>query len=181
MDNIRLLRLENSNKELFSNTLKEELFKIFNVSDIKDLPENYNNSTPWSLLKMIDENLLDSYQLIYIDNQFWVGSGGIVREFNNEKVYQAGFRAFSNTRSISTGIGSRSYSHEYNTKYQIERAKILGCSSVILSFNEHNKRLFEITDKFHLKKIFGKDIFTASQEPIIFNGVPQWLLTMSLK
>jgi hypothetical protein len=180
MDNIRLVNFKDD-RESFYHVLRLELLKVFNVADVQSLPENYGISKEWSLLRMIIDNQLDSYQLIYENNKFWSGSGGILRDFDGSRIYQAGFRAFADAKSLYAGIGCKSYSHEYNTKLQIERAKELGCESLVLSFNIENERLFEITYKYHLKKVFGKDIFVASQEPVMFNGVPQWLLTMSLK
>lgn len=180
MDNIRLLNFKD-NVDSFYHILRLELLKVFNVTDVQSLPENYGIAKEWSLLRMIIDNKLDSYQMIYVNDEFWSGSGGIIRDYNNALVYQAGFRAFADAKSLYAGIGCKSYSHEYNTKLQIERAKELGCESLVLSFNTENERLFEITHKYHLKKVFGKDVFIASQEPAMFNGVPQWLLTMYLK
>ena len=181
MDNIRLLTLTDENRDLFVKTLEIELIKAFGVNSVADLPENYSDRERWSLIRMIREKRIDSYQLIYVNDQFWSGSGGLVRQFNGPLVYQGGFRAFADAKSINVGIGCKSYSHEYNTKFQIERAKELGCVSLVLSFNDSNKRLFEVTQRYHLKKVFGKNAFIATDTPVLFNGVEQWLLTMSLK
>jgi len=176
---IELVILDKKNKDDFILLLEKELCLIFKTS-VEDLPDNYGRKYSWSLLSLIESDEIDSYQLLYVDGKFWVGSGGMVREYNQEKIYQACFRAFSKTRGINTGIGSRSYAHEFNTSIQIERARELGCSFVILSFNENNKKLFDITKNFHLRRVFG-DVFIPSECPVLFNGVNQWLLMMSLK
>jgi len=180
MNDVRLLTLSKENKDSFLSILEKELCDTFEV-DLEYLPENYGRKHDWSLINSILNDKLDSYQLIYVDDKIWAGSGGMIRDYHDCMIYQAGFRMFSKTRTVHTGLGSKSYIHQYNTKYQIERAKILGCSSVILSFNEYNKQLFDITTKYHLPKIFGKDAFTPTDEPVIFNGTKQWLLTMLLK
>lgn len=174
--NIETIRLSDSNHFEFLNILEKELNEVFD----KEILENYGRKYPWSLLSLIENNLVDSYQLIYVDKKFWGGSGGRIINWNNKKVYQAGFRGFAKTRLIQTGLGASSLMHEYNTKHQIERAIINKCSSVILSFNDHNKKLFEITYKYHLPKIFGKKAFVPLAEKTPFNGVEQWILMMSL-
>jgi hypothetical protein len=181
MAEIKLLTLGDDNREFFYGVLKTELFNIFDVTSIEDLPENYGESEKWSLLNMITNDEIDSYQLIYVDGQFWSGSGGMIREVNNGRVYQGGCRAFSKTRSVNPGIGSKSYTHEYNTLYQLNRAKELQCDSFVLTFNIYNKKLFDITRKFHLAKVFGKDKFIASDDVVVFNGVEQWILAMLLR
>lgn len=178
--NIRLANLENFSKKEFLQLLEKELINCFNTA-INNLPENYGLQKPWSLLNLIDSNLIDSYQLIYVNDRFWAGSGGIVRECLGESIYQGGFRGFATSKKISNGIGSYSLTHEYNTKQQIERAKYLNCTKFILSFNDHNEKLYKIHRDYHLPKIFGKNVFEDSIEQVKFNGVNQWLLTMSLK
>lgn len=177
MDNISLLNLEDTDKIKFLSILTNELNLKFN----NNIDVNYSNELPWSLLNLIQEDKIDCYQLIYVNNCLWSGSGGMIRFFNNKKVYQAGFRGFSNATLYNKSIGIKSYTHEFNTKYQIDRAKKTGCQEIILSFNLHNEKLFKITRDYHLPKVFGKDVWKASNEPIIFNEVPQWLLTMSLE
>lgn len=177
MDNISLLNLEDTDKIKFLSILTNELNLKFN----NNIDENYSNKLPWSLLNLIQEDKIDCYQLIYVNNFLWAGSGGMIRFFNNKKVYQAGFRGFSNAGLYNKSIGIKSYSHEYNTKYQINRAKKAECQEIILSFNLHNERLFKVARDYHLPKVFGRDVWKANNEPIIFNEVPQWLLTMSLE
>ena len=179
MDSIKLLNLENTNKDDFLSILTNELLAKFKCTDIDDLPENYGYAKEWSLLSLIRDNKIDSYQLIFVNGNFWVGSGGMIRTYDDKKIYQSGFRAFSN--ATVNGLGSKSHSHEYNTKYQIERAKKAQCHEVILSFNLYNEKLFRITRDYHLPKIFDKNAWQASNEPNKFNGVSQWLLTMSLQ
>lgn len=174
--NIETIRLTKDNRFDFLNILEKELNEVFK----EEIPENYGRKYPWSLISLIENNLIDSYQLIYVDKKFWGGSGGRIINWDNKKVYQAGCRGFAKTRSIQIGLGASSLMHVYNTTHQIERAKINRCSSVILSFNDHNKKLFEITYKYHLPKIFGKNTFIALPEKTMLNGVEQWILIMSL-
>jgi hypothetical protein len=175
MDKIFLLNLEKTSKTTFLSILKDELNLKFN----NNIDDNYSDTKPWSLLNLIHDDKIDCYQLIYVNNIFWSGSGGMIRMYNDKQIYQAGLRAFSNAHV--KGLGIKSYSHEYSTKYQIERAKKAKCHEVVLSFNLHNERLFKITRDYHLPKIFGKEVWKAGNEPVIFNGVEQWLLTMSLE
>lgn len=176
---IKLISTVETPIEFFMPIIEDELAKIFRC-DINNLPENYGRKTNWSLLNLIELNQLDMYQLIYVDDKFWVGSGGIIRNFQDESIYQGGFRGFSSTRSASSGMGSYSYVHKFNTTQQIERAKYYGCKKFILSFNTHNERLYKITRDYHLPKVFGKNAFVDSHDQIEFNGVNQWLLTMYL-
>lgn len=140
--------------------------------------ENYGRQHPWSLLNLIEKNQIDSYVLLYYCGEFWGGCGGIIRYFGTKKVYQTGFRTFTNTRNINDGLGSKSLLHEHIIKYHIIRAKKLDCTSIVLSFNTYNERLFKITRDYHLKKVFGA--WQSSPELVEFNGVQQWLLTMFL-
>ena len=146
----------------------------------EDIPENYGTEHPWSLLSLIRDDAIDTYQLIYVNDKFWTATGGMIREFGGNKVYQAVFRGFSNAENRHKGLGVVSYTHLYSTKYQIERAKELGCHSVIISFNDYNYKLFDITQKYMLPKTLPEHKFIASDEPIMFNGVEQWLLTLRL-
>lgn len=176
MDKITLVNLENTEKNNFLSILKYELEKKFKPNN--DI--NYGEDVSWGLISLIKTSSIDSYQLIYVNDKIWVGSGGIIRQFKGKKIYQAGFRAFSLAGNYRTSIGSKSYSHEYNTVYQIKRAKKLGCEELILSFNEYNEKLYKITRDYHLPKIFGSNAFKDSVNMENFNEVPQWLLTMSL-
>lgn len=186
MDNVKMISLADIDKSEFINLLRQELYKKFNATADDMLPENYSNTTDWSLIKMIENSTLDTYQLLFVDNEFWGSSGGMIREFNGEKIYQAGFRAVSKSHDITyKGLGTKPYMNAFCTRYQIDRAKETGCRKVILSFNEHNTKLFELVHKFHNTRPFMgvkelmKD-FKPSETPVLFNGVPQWLLTMEL-
>ena len=177
MDRIFLLNLEKIDKTKFLSILKDEIELTFKGK----VEENYTDKREWSLIPLIEKNKIDSYQLIYINDQFWSGSGGMIREWRDKKIYQAGFRGFSNMSSFKRGLGSQSYTHKYNTTYQVKRAKESGCDEIILSFNLHNEKLFRVTRDYHLPKVFGKDVWQDGIEPVEFNGVLQWLLMMSLK
>lgn len=187
-DKIEVITLESLNKTYFLKKLRYELYSKFEVQQDEDLPENFSNSKEWSLLKMIEEHFLDTYQLVYVNDKFWGSSGGIVRHLaNNQKVYQAGFRTLSRSHENGyRGLGTKPYISALCVKFQIERAKNLNCDKVILSFNEHNKRLFNLVSRYHHKRSFlGVDQlmkdFIPSSEPVLFNGVFQWLLEMNLK
>jgi hypothetical protein len=180
MDKITLINLENTDRQVFLEILKRELKSVLG----DDLPENYGDSVNWGLIKLVEDNMIDSYQLIYVDDIFWAGSGGMIRYVDGQMIYQAGFRGFSNSntdmRLFKSHIGCKSYVHKYNTKYQLERARMIGCHKMIMSFNEYNSRLFRITKDYHLPKVFRKEAFQVSEKMINFNGVPQWLITFEL-
>lgn len=168
--------------------LRPELYDKFKVEKDEDLPENYSNTKSWSLLKMIEEDVMDIYQLIYIDDKFWASCGGIIRHPpGGEKIYQGAFRAFSRSHdNIFKGFGTKPYIVGVCLPIQIERARRLGCEKFVLSFNVSNERLFKIVTKYFTKKTFlgVNEIlkkFTATREPVIFNGVEQWLLEMNLR
>lgn len=181
MDKITLINLENTDRQVFLETLKRELKSVLG----DDLPENYGDKVDWGLIKLVEDNVIDSYQLIYVDDIFWGGSGGIIRHIDNQMIYQAGFRGFSNSntdmRLFKSHIGCKSYVHKYNTKYQLERARSLNCHKMLLSFNEYNSRLFRITRDYHLPKVFKDREFHVSEKMVDFNNVPQWLITFELQ
>lgn len=181
MDNIFLLNMEKVYKNSFIEIVREKLEMKFG----NDIEINYSDQVDWGLLRMLQDNKLDSYQLIYVNYKFWSGSGGIIREFNGKKIYQAGFRGFyistHNSEPLNRGLGHRSLTHEYNTRYQILRAKKNRCQEIIMSFNEHNEKLFKITRDYHLPKVFGSGVWKTNNELQLFNGVPQWLISMTLK
>jgi hypothetical protein len=176
MDKVEMLALTKENKSEFVEKLKQALTEKFG----DELPENYSTLHPWSLLNLINNDMVDTYQLLYVNNKFWTATGGIIREFDGNKVYQAVFRGFSVADNRHKGLGVKSYTHMYNTSYQIQRAKELNCHSVIISFNDYNYKLFEINQRYLLPRAFPNHTFVASNEPILFNGVKQWLLTMKL-
>lgn len=181
MDKITLINLENTDRQVFLETLKRELKSVLG----EDLPENYGDKVDWGLIKLVEDNLIDSYQLIYVDDIFWAGSGGIIRYIDDQMIYQAGLRTFSNNNfdavKLKPHVGSKSYLHKYNTKYQLERARLLKCHRMVLSFNEYNTRLYKVIRDYHLPKVFKDECFKSSEEMINFNGVPQWLLTLELQ
>lgn len=174
-ENINIVTLSEDNKSDFLVLLKTAL-----ESKFETIPENYGYEKPWSLMSLITSNEIDTYQLLYVNDKIWAGSGGIVRYLDDEKVYQAGFRGFSNTTKHHPGLRPKFYIHKYNTLIQIERAKLNGCSKVILSFNEHNYQLFKLTDSVILPQSGLKDLFKPSSTTVLLNGVPQWLLTYNI-
>jgi hypothetical protein len=186
-DKVELITLAVENKDFFLASLTRELLAKFEVNSVEELPENFSRSKPWSLLNLIDEEKLDIYQLVYINDIFWGSSGGIIRQTTTaETIYQAGFRTFTKTHAVHKGFGTKPYISALCVRNQIERAKNLGCSRVILSFNESNKRLFDLVTSYHHKRTFlGVDEimrdFVPSTEAVLFNGVYQWLLEMNLK
>lgn len=174
-----MITLTNEGKEDFIVKLKIALCNKFKCN-IDDLPENYGYNKPWSLLSLIENDELDTYQLLYVNDKFWTATGGIVREFNGEKVYQAVFRGFSYAEPRHKGLGVKSYTHMHNTKYQLSRAKKLGCKKLIISFNDYNKQLFDLNQRYLIPRAFPEHKFVASSEPVLFNGVEQWLLILNI-
>lgn len=173
---IEILSLNDCDKDFFLDKLKSALYAKF--SD--NLPENYGEDKPWSLMSLIKQDKIDTYQLLYFNDTIWTGSGGIVREFNNKKVYQAMFRGFSCAAQINHGLGMRTPTFEHCLNIQIDRAKINNCDSVILSFNDYNQRLYKMTKDYTLPKTFPAGVWESFSEPIMFNDVEQWLLIMKL-
>ena len=169
MDNIDILTLTEENKYFFVDVLKKELCARFDTS-VEELPELYGYATPWSLLSLVESGNIDTYQLLYVNNKIWTGSGGMIREFQGEKVYQSGFRAFSVQEHRHTGLGVNAYMHQYSSTYQIARAKVTGCTSVIWSFDPHNYRLFQVNHKYLIPKAFPKFKFIVHDELIEFNN-----------
>lgn len=176
MENVSLLTLTRENKESFIETLSEALILKFGNT----IPVNYGESVEWGLIKLIKDDVIDTYQLLFLNDKFWTGTGGIVRDYNGEKVYQAAFRGFSCAGMQNTGLGVKTPTFDYCLSHQIDRARVNQCSKIILSFNTHNKRLYNITKNYTLPKTFDMGIWQESDSPVIFNGVEQWLLTMNL-
>lgn len=175
-DNINVLTLSAENKEHFTDMLQQAL--IFKFGD--DIPENYSYSKPWGLLSLIKNDELDTYQLLYMYDKIWTGSGGIVRDYEGKKIYQAMFRGFSCAGASNAGLGIKTPTFVYCLEHQINRARINKCESVILSFNIHNERLYKVTRDYTLPKTFSLETWDSNSEPVMFNGVLQWLLTMKL-
>jgi hypothetical protein len=179
MDKIEMISLNKKNKKDFLEKLKCALQDKFKTT-IDHLPENYGYQYPWSLLSLIETEEIDTYQLLYVNDKFWTGTGGIVRNFNGQKIYHAVFRGFSYADARHKGLGVKSYTHMYNTKFQIERAKKEKCTKVIISFNNHNYKLFLLNQKYLLPRAFPENTFMPSKNMVMFNEVPQWLLTMEI-
>jgi len=181
MDVIDVLVLSAENKAEFTQKLTAGLTAYFDA-DVDNLPENYGYMHPWSLLSLLRDDKLDTYALVYVDGKIWGGSGGIVRHIDNKKIYQGGFRWFSNAEKIVKGLGCmKAYIHTHTMTEQFRRANEQGCKQYILSFNDYNQRLFEISRKYHLRKAFPDTVFVPSDGPVMFNGVLQQLLTVELK
>jgi hypothetical protein len=180
MDKIDILSLTDENKYFFVDVLKKELCDRFGTS-VEDLPELYGYAKPWSLLNLVENGSIDSYQLLYVNDKIWTGSGGMIREFQGEKVYQSGFRAFSVQEHRHTGLGVNAYMHQYSSTFQIDRAKITGCSKVIWSFDSHNYRLFKVNCRYLIPKAFPNYKFTIHDDQVEFNNSPQHLIILDLK
>jgi hypothetical protein len=180
---IEIITLDYRNKQEYIKRLVEELCTRFNCP-VEELPDNYGYKYEWSLLSLIKNELLDTYNILYYNNQFWSGSGGIIRIHNNKKYYQCLFRLFSNATNLNNGLGMSSHTFKYSLPLQVERAKILECDYAVITFNHkpgHYSKLKKIVRDYHLPKVFGKNAFVDNTFTEIFNGVEQWLLTMSLK
>jgi hypothetical protein len=180
MDNIDVLVLSSNNKAEFTEKLIAGLTEYFEA-DVDTLPDNYGYKHPWSLLSLLRDDKLDIYALVYVNSRIWGGSGGIVRYIDNEKIYQGGFRWFSNAENLVQGLGCmKAYIHTHTMTEQFKRAREQGCAKYILSFNDYNQRLFEISRKYHLRKAFPGVEFKPSPGPVMFNGVLQQLLIVDL-
>jgi hypothetical protein len=181
MDKINVLVLSADNKSKFTKKLIKGLTEYFNT-DIDNLPENYGYKHPWSLLSLLRDDKLDIYTLVYVNGKLWGGSGGIVRCVDNKKIYQGGFRWFSNAENLVKGLGCmKAYTHTHTMTEQFKRAREQKCNQYILSFNDYNQRLYEISRKYHLKKAFPDTVFVPSNGLVMFNGVLQQLLTVELQ
>lgn len=183
---VEILILSDQNKDKIKNILCEQLLMKYKVKNISELPENYSNLLPWSLFRLIEDNSLDIYQLLFINKKFWGSSGGIIRTIDNQKIYQAGFRTISAShRNVRRGLGTTPYLNRFCISEQIKRAKLAKCSKVVISFNEHNYRLFRLVQAYHNKRKFERndeimENFKPTETPVMFNGVLQWLLEMNL-
>ena len=160
--------------------LHKALLKSFSVSRLEDLPENYGNSKNWSLLNILD--LLDSYTLLYVDDNFWSGSGGRILEDNS---YQACVRMFTNFNNLSEGLTRPAHTMNYTLPYQIERAKLAGCPRVVLTFNEYRFELFKAMSRYIISEKRNKvssmvKEFKPLSEPEIINNVNQWVTELKL-
>ena len=174
-----MLSLTEENKYFFLDQLKNELCNRFETT-VEELPELYGYAKSWSLLSLVESNNIDTYQLLYVNDKIWTGSGGMIREFQGEKIYQSGFRAFSVQEHRHTGLGVNAYMHQYSSTYQITRAKQFGCTSVIWSFDPHNYRLFQVNWKYLIPKAFPNFKFTIHEELVEFNNSPQHLIILDL-
>jgi hypothetical protein len=180
MDKIDMLSLTEENKYFFSDTLKKELCERFETT-VEDLPELYGYAKPWSLLSLVDKGEIDTYQLLYVNDKIWTGSGGIIRYYGGEMLYQSGLRAFSVQQHRHTGLGVNAYMHQYSSTYQIERAKMHGCTSVVWSFDPHNYKLYKINRNYLIPKAFPNYKFTYCDEPVEFNNCLQHLIILNLE
>ena len=181
MDNIDVLVLSPDNKSEFLKKLTIGLTEYFGT-EIDNLPENYGYKHPWSLLSLIEDGNLDTYALVYVNGNFWGGSGGMIRYNDNKKIYQGGFRWFSNAKNVVSGLGCiKIYTLTHTMTNQLIRAKEQNCDTYVLSFNDYNKRFFDVGRKYLLKKAFPNIVFGPSNGMVMFNGVEQYLLTLELK
>jgi hypothetical protein len=180
MDKIDMLSLTDENKYFFVNELKKELCERFKTS-VEELPELYGYAKPWSLLNLVENGSIDSYHLLYVNDKIWTGSGGMIREFCGEKVYQSGFRAFSVQEHRHTGLGVNAYMHQHSSTLHITRAKMLECTKVLWSFDPHNYRLFQVNHRYLIPKAFPNYKFIIHEELTEFNYSPQHLIILDLR
>lgn len=168
-------KLSESNRNEFIALVEQSLTKLFNC-DKDQLPENYSQSWRWGLLNLLTTDIMSDYYLLLQNGQVWAGAGGIVRFFNEEKIYQAGFRGFSCAKFMHSGLGMKSLLHHWITREQISYARSLNCTALIISFNEHNRRLFEITHKYIMPRSLPEIKWEVAKNLTDFNRVPQWLM-----
>lgn len=172
---IEIKKFSESNSSEFINNLSEILAKKFNC-EVQDLPDNYNKKCQWGLLYLLENGSLDDYYLMFRQGRIWAGIGGIIRFYDNQKIYQAAFRGFSCASEQYKSLGMKTLVHKYITAEQIEIARKKSCDKVIMSFNEHNHRLFEITHRYIMPRACPEIKWEISEQPVIFNHVPQWLM-----
>lgn len=175
MDNIKLVHYLDSDRETFIRIVESALRDVWG----ENLHENYSRDNHWGLLTLLDHGKLDSYTLLYVNDVLLGGSGGRIRNWQNNTVYQAGFRGFSRGL-LKNSLGATHYMYSHNLAYQISRAKENKCNSIVLSFNSYNERLYRVVKDYHLPKVYGKNAWKDYEKPLIFNGVEQWILQMFL-
>lgn len=175
-----MVHYEESDHRTFIDTLEREMHYAWGDT----IHDNYGREKYWGLLALLEEKKIDSYTMLYVNDLFRGGSGGRVRDWRGRKVYQGGFRGFSTqvtNNLLKDKLGSTRYMYTHNLTYQISRAKMNDCSSIVLTFNDYNERLYRVIRDYHLPKVFGKDSFITYSEPQKFNGIDQWILEMYLK
>lgn len=167
-------------KTAYISTLETELIKRWGEDNI---PENYGRTVGWGLLSLLEADAVDDYTLLWVDGQCWSGAGGIIRTHDDGLLYQALFRLFSNATGKWGALGMRAYTYQYTLPYQVERAKQCGCDEIVIGLNASSEyaQLYNVVKKCHLPKVFGKDFWTPVHEPVLFNGVYQWLFKAKLK
>jgi hypothetical protein len=132
--NPKLIHYHESDKKTFIELVENELSKRFNTV-LDNLPENYGRYKEWGLLNLLDKGLLDSYSLLYYKEQCWSGAGGRLVNHDGKQIYQGLFRLFSNASDLHHSLGMKSFSYEFILPIQLERAKLLNCHSLVISFN----------------------------------------------
>lgn len=172
MDRVKVLTLSKENKEYFTTELLAALHEKFG----DEIPENYGYDKPWSLMSLIESDMIDTYRLVYVNDVIWSGSGGMIREFQGEKVYQAGFRTFSAVETKYHGLGAKTHTHDHSLKYQYDRAKLNNCTKFIFSYNDYNIRLFKVMARYTLPRAFGDKKIEVIDKLTEFNGTPQYLI-----
>lgn len=182
MDKIDTLTLSTENKTEFIDKLTGGLLEFFETDSVDNFHENYGYQLPWSLLSLIRDDKIDTYTLVYVNGRIWGGSGGMIRDMDGKKVYQGGFRWFSNAKNHVSGLGyMKTYIHTHTMTDQFIRAREQNCEQYILSFNTYNDRFFKISKNYHLRKAFPDIEFKPSNGHVMFNGVMQQILIVDLK
>ena len=177
---IKIDRLSQCDRGEFVKKLEFILVDKFNCL-IEELPKNYGRSWYWGLLSLIENDVIDDYYLLYYNDKIWAASGGIIRNYKNELIYQAAFRGFSCASIQYRGIGMKSLLHKHVTSEQIIDAKKKQCDKVIISFNIHNSKLFHVTHKYIMPRALPGVAWTISDSPTIFNKVEQFLMVHDIR
>lgn len=128
---------------------------------------NYDPSFASSAQQFIERGVLDTYTIVYRDDQI-VGGGGARPDVVVPDIgfcYQIAVRGF---RIPQQGLRQDYFVLDTLVPMQVQKGRNEGYDACIMTFNMHNERLVRNLDrfwKFPRKKI----------EPHIVNGVPQWI------
>lgn len=179
MNESRLVTLSFANKKDFLIELEKALCNKFNTT-VENLPENYGGSVNWGLLSMIRNNEIDTYQLLYRNGAAYSGSGGVIRQYDNTKVYQGLFRGFSMAGMVTKHLQSSSITLTEMIPHQLSRAIGNDCKKLIFSYNDYNHRLY-LLHKYVIGKKFSNLNPSTFTEMKLFNGVNQWMIECSLE
>lgn len=141
---------------------------IEELNTITDKGINYSLNFSHSAQRLIQRGVIDSYSLLYKDNELISGGGTrpniMIPDYGH--CYMVAVRGF---RIPQTGLHQEYFTLDAILPSQIERGKSLGFKYCAMTFNEHNKRLL---NNLNRSWNFPREIV---QEQKIVNGMPQWI------